>query len=177
MLVDRTRGGERVRLARTDAIPYRDVFDLPADEIAGVDIRVEVDGLPSTADALTVTVGVAGVSARCRVTRYGDEIYVDDGLHSSAWMVMPRFADHSGDAAGHGAVTQVPGTITSVQVAVGDVVTEGMTLVVLEAMKMEHRIVADIDGVIARVLVEVGQSVDAHTLVVEFDDPAAEVHT
>ncbi len=35
---------------------------------------------------------------------------------------------------------------------------------------MEHRIVADVDGVVARVLVELGQSVDAHTLVVEFEE-------
>jgi propionyl-CoA carboxylase alpha chain len=64
----------------------------------------------------------------------------------------------------------MPGTITIIEVAAGDTVVEGQTLVVLEAMKMEHRIAAEADGVIARVLVEVGQSVDAHALVVEFAD-------
>ena len=54
--------------------------------------------------------------------------------------------------------------------AAGDTVTAGQVLVLLEAMKMEHRILADVDGIVARVLVEVGQSVDAHTLVVEFDE-------
>ena len=64
----------------------------------------------------------------------------------------------------------MPGTITVVAVAAGDTVVEGQLLVVLEAMKMEHRIVANVDGVVERVLVEVGQSVAAHAVVVEFTD-------
>ena len=42
-----------------------------------------------------------------------------------------------------------PGTVTAVRVAAGDAVAAGQTLVVLEAMKMEHRISADVDGVVA----------------------------
>ncbi|MBI1350686.1 MAG: biotin/lipoyl-binding protein [Actinomycetales bacterium] len=109
------------------------------------------------------------ITARCRVTRYGDEAFVDDGLVSTAWRVLPRFADPTAEGTAHGAVTPVPGTITAVLVSVGDEVTAGQPLVILEAMKMEHRITADTDGVVARVLVEVGRSVDAHALVVEVD--------
>ena len=47
-------------------------------------------------------------------------------------------------------------------------VEAGQTLVVLEAMKMEHRIVADTDGVVDEVLVSPGQSVDAHQVLVTF---------
>jgi propionyl-CoA carboxylase alpha chain len=36
---------------------------------------------------------------------------------------------------------------------------------VLEAMKMEHRITADADGIVSEVLVVPGQSVDAHQVV------------
>ena len=116
---------------------------------------------------------VDGVSARCRVTRYDDHVFVDDGVVSTAWRLLPRFPDHSVDATARGAVTPVPGTITAVEVTAGDVVVAGQVLVVLEAMKMEHRIRADADGVVAEVLVEVGQSVDAHALVVEIDPAAA----
>ena len=174
VLVDRRRAGDRVRLAHTDDLPHRAVFALPAQEVPGADVRIQAAGPADDPDRVTVTVGVGGVSARCTVTRYGSEAYVDDGLLSSAWTILPRFADHSGDAAGHGAVTPMPGTITAIEVAVGDGVSEGETLVVLEAMKMEHRIIADADGVVARVLVELGQSVDAHALVVEFEDPTVE---
>jgi biotin carboxyl carrier protein len=60
----------------------------------------------------------------------------------------------------------VPGTVTHVAVAVGDAVEAGTALVVLEAMKMEHTIRADEDGVVAEIHVSVGQSIDAHTVVV-----------
>ena len=59
----------------------------------------------------------------------------------------------------------MPGTITVVEVAAGDRVTAGQTLVVLEAMKMEHRITADTDAIVSEVLVVSGESVDAHTVV------------
>ncbi len=59
----------------------------------------------------------------------------------------------------------MPGTVTHVAVAVGDVVEAGAALVVLEAMKMEHTIRADADGVVTEIHVGVGQSVDAHTVV------------
>ena len=165
VLVDRHRDHDRIRLARTTDVPYGGVYAVEADEIFGARARVERAG----GDVIAI-VEVDGVAARCRVTRYGNEVFVDDGIHSSAWIVEPRFADHSGDALGHGAVTPVPGTITVVAVAAGDTVVEGQLLVVLEAMKMEHRIVANVDGVVERVLVEVGQSVDAHAVVVEFTD-------
>ena len=152
-------------LARTPEIPYAGVFALAYEPLDGVDVSVA-----TLADGTTcVTATVEGVSARCRVDRHGDEVFVDDGVHSSAWSVAPRFADHSADASGHGAVTPVPGTITAVHAAAGDAVRAGDVLVVLEAMKMEHSIRADVDGVVLRVLVEVGQSVDAHALVVELE--------
>jgi propionyl-CoA carboxylase alpha chain len=119
---------------------------------------------------VVVDVTVDGVTAHCRVARYGDELFVDDGLASTVWELEPRFPDHSAEAGGHGAVTPVPGTVTAVHVRDGDVVETGQVLVVLEAMKMEHRIAAEAEGTVARVLVEVGQSVDAHALVVEFAD-------
>jgi propionyl-CoA carboxylase alpha chain len=160
---------ESVRLARTDATPYGGVFAAEADVLADVHVQVQTHGC----DVASARVDVDGVSARCDVSRYGRDVFVDDGLYSSAWVVEPRFADHSLDAAGHGPATTVPGTITAVQVAAGQAVIAGDVLVILEAMKMEHSIKSDVDGVIERVLVEVGQSVDAHTVVVEFVETQA----
>ncbi len=169
MLVDDRRAGTSVHMASTEAVPFADVFALASERLEGADFDIV-----SVAGAeVTVRSTVGGVEAACTVARYGDAVYVDDGIHSSAWLLMPRFPDHSGEAAGHGAVTPVPGTITAVLVAAGDVVTAGQPLVVLEAMKMEHRVAAEADGVVRAVLVEVGQPVDAHALVVEFEDEPA----
>ncbi len=55
--------------------------------------------------------------------------------------------------------TPMPGRIVSVAVAVGDMVTTGQVLVVLEAMKMEHSLVAAATGRVAELFVAVGDQV------------------
>jgi acetyl/propionyl-CoA carboxylase alpha subunit len=81
----------------------------------------------------------------------------------------PRFPDPAlGVSAGH-PLAPVPGTVVAVLVAPGAVVAAGDTLVVLEAMKMEHRIVADGDGVVGDVLVAAGDTVDAHAVLLTFE--------
>jgi 3-methylcrotonyl-CoA carboxylase alpha subunit len=63
----------------------------------------------------------------------------------------------------------LPGIVTRVLVAVGDVVARGQTLVVVEAMKMEHSVTAPADGVVAALHVAPGDRVaeGAELLVVE----------
>jgi len=66
-------------------------------------------------------------------------------------------------AAGGGNVVASPmqATVVKVEVAPGDVVIKGQTVVVLEAMKMEQAIAAPRDGVVAKVSAEVGTTVKA----------------
>ena len=54
----------------------------------------------------------------------------------------------------------MPGTIADVKVAVGDTVTKGQVLVLLEAMKMENEIMAPADGKVTAVLANKGASVN-----------------
>jgi len=143
------------------------VLDGGADPFADEPRDLGDVGVRGADDAVDITLG--GIQARCRVTRYGDLICVDDPLWSTQWREQPRFADREADAGARGPSTPVPGTVTVVDVKAGDRVTAGQTLVVLEAMKMEHRITADSDGVVIEVLVEPGQAVDAHAIVVVLD--------
>ncbi len=53
----------------------------------------------------------------------------------------------------------LPGVILDIKVAVGDTVTQGQTLVVLEAMKMENNIDAVFSGVVQSIKVKCGDSV------------------
>jgi biotin carboxyl carrier protein len=53
----------------------------------------------------------------------------------------------------------LPGVITSIEVAVGDEVKAGQTVLVLEAMKMANNIEAEKDGKVTAILVKPGQSV------------------
>ena len=52
----------------------------------------------------------------------------------------------------------LPGTVVAVEASSGDAVSAGDGLVTIEAMKMEHRLTAPMDGV-ARISVDVGETV------------------
>lgn len=60
----------------------------------------------------------------------------------------------------------MPGTILDVKVAVGDSVTSGQILCILEAMKMENEIVAPQDGTVASVAISKSDSVEAGQVII-----------
>ena len=62
-------------------------------------------------------------------------------------------------AAGEKLNAPMPGTILNVLVKVGDTVTEGQNLMVLEAMKMENEMLAPKAGKVVQIAVTKGQSV------------------
>ncbi|HEY4458135.1 MAG TPA: acetyl/propionyl/methylcrotonyl-CoA carboxylase subunit alpha [Pseudonocardiaceae bacterium] len=63
-------------------------------------------------------------------------------------------------AATGGPITSpMPGTVLDVRVHAGERVSAGQALLVVEAMKMEHTITAQIDGIVAELPVRVGQQV------------------
>ena len=61
------------------------------------------------------------------------------------------------------------GTVISLATAVGDAVTTGQVLLVLEAMKMENSIAADVDGRVVAIAVEVGDVVASGEVLVEIE--------
>src|SRR5205823_7539491 len=71
-------------------------------------------------------------------------------------------------------VAPMPGSVVSVEVSVGDSVRKGQTLVVLEAMKMEHPIGSPDDGVVHDVKVSAGEQVERGALLVVVVDGAAD---
>ena len=61
----------------------------------------------------------------------------------------------------------ITGTVWKIEVAVGDQVTEGDTVAILESMKMEMPVEAEDEGTVTQILVEEGQAVnEGDTLVV-----------
>ncbi|MBR4111796.1 MAG: acetyl-CoA carboxylase biotin carboxyl carrier protein subunit [Ruminiclostridium sp.] len=59
----------------------------------------------------------------------------------------------------------MPGTVMDVKLKVGDKVTNGTPIVIIEAMKMENEIPATCDGTIASINVNKGDSVNTGTLI------------
>ena len=74
------------------------------------------------------------------------------------------------EARGGGVEAPMPGRVMRVAVEAGQAVVAGDLLAVLEAMKMEHRLVAARDGVVGEVLVRVGDQVQAGALMVRLED-------
>jgi len=72
-----------------------------------------------------------------------------------------------GAAVGDGAIlAPMPGKVTSVEVAAGDAVTKGQRLLTLEAMKMEHGLLAPFDGVVAELNTAAGAQVQVDAVLV-----------
>jgi len=97
----------------------------------------------------------------------GDEVIVDlDAL-------TVRFSDRTyappaTAAAGSDGKLRAPmdGRIVAIKVAAGDSVTRGQTLIVLEAMKIQHQLKAALDAKIESVAVQEGQQVSNRTVLV-----------
>ena len=66
-----------------------------------------------------------------------------------------------------GIEAHITGTIWKIEVAVGDTVEEGDTVVILESMKMEMPVEAEDEGTVKEILVAEGQAVsEGDTLIV-----------
>ena len=82
--------------------------------------------------------------------------------------------DYSRGAGGSGALTittPMPGKVVKMSCEVGDTVTKGQALLILEAMKMEHVIKAPEDGMIVdRLPFSVGEQVDDGSILVAFKE-------
>ncbi|NUP01125.1 MAG: biotin/lipoyl-binding protein [Nonomuraea sp.] len=104
-----------------------------------------------------------GVRRPYLVARYDgdDRVYVDSPAGSAGLTPVPRLPEPVEQVAPGSLLAPMPGSVLRVEVAEGDTVTGGQPVLVLEAMKMEHRIAAPADGVVSAVHVEKGQQVEA----------------
>ncbi|MEV0676214.1 biotin carboxylase N-terminal domain-containing protein [Actinosynnema sp. NPDC050436] len=104
-----------------------------------------------------VVLELEGVRRVLRVAVHGD-LVVADGL---ALRLLPRFPEPAAKVAEGATTALMPGTVVRVSARPGEAVEAGAELLVLEAMKMEHRVLASTGGVVAEVLVAQGDQVDA----------------
>ncbi|WP_371749065.1 biotin carboxylase N-terminal domain-containing protein [Streptomyces sp. NBC_00280] len=114
------------------------------------------------ADASLVVLEVAGVRRKFEVTRYGDEIHVNN----TTLTALPRFPDPTAQHAPGSLLAPMPGTVVRVAegLAPGAPVQAGQPLLWLEAMKMEHKIAAPATGTLTALHAVTGQQVEVGTL-------------
>jgi propionyl-CoA carboxylase alpha chain len=117
----------------------------------------------------SIDLAVDGHRLTVAVTTDGDRIHTHSTLGSLTLVQTPRFpAAVAADVAG-GLHAPMPGSVVSVAVAEGQEVAQGDLLLVLEAMKMEHRITAPVDGTVTQLRVAAGDQVAADDLLAVLD--------
>ena len=144
--------GERVRASLDRA---RTGWDARGD----VDATFHVD---CRANAIVLQLGDRTLQADFAFAHGIGRLTFEGRAYDVAFSAPPDAASdqHSAAAAGSGTVTSpMPGKIVSVNVAPGDSVAPRALLVVLEAMKMEHRIEAPLAGTVEDVRVKPGDVV------------------
>ncbi|MCU1504918.1 MAG: accA [Ilumatobacteraceae bacterium] len=150
---------QRATYANVD-VAYRLRRDGLAVEVAGQ----TVDAVLWSATPTAVDLTVDGVRRTVHVHRVGAVVYVDDASGSSRLVEQERYPVPTESLAPGSLVATMPGSVVRVLGKVGDPVRAGDALVVIEAMKMEHRIASSTSGTLAELFVAVGDQVETGTV-------------
>lgn len=143
-------GGERYRVSGGSQSAVVELFS-----VDGVLAHVGVDGTQHVARFLPAGGGRLYLSIEGRSALYSDLI---------------RLAGAAAETGGGGRVTApMHGKLLEVLVAPGDAVRKGQRLAVLEAMKMQHEILAEADGTVKEVMAVAGAQVPADELLIEIE--------
>jgi 3-methylcrotonyl-CoA carboxylase alpha subunit len=119
-------------------------------------IPLTVDGSATTVDLVEPIIG----NAELHRSRYGDVwTRLEEGFvhrYEIGWPSVYGGSDSHADGA---ILAPMPGKVTSVEVSQGEKVVKGQRLLTLEAMKMEHGLVAPFDGVVTELNAKAGAQV------------------
>ena len=127
--------------------------------------------IDATQERVAIRTGDERYGGKARVDATGVEVDYEGNAYRFDFVAPPLVGAGHAHGAGHAdtIVSPMPGTIVKVAVRPGDAVGERDLLVVLEAMKMEHRIEATRDGVVRAVNVAPGAIVRSGATLVELE--------
>lgn len=150
--------------------PQRTVFEEATVEWYGayaVDGHTVVDAGPDS-----VTLETDGVRTTYTIAVNGAAVDVDSPRGHVRLTRVPRFVDPAEQVASGSLLAPMPGTVVSVAVEPGQAVTAGQTVLVLEAMKMQHTVKAPTDGVVTQIDVKAGAQVAAGEVLAVVEETA-----
>lgn len=124
------------------------------------------------AGRVRMRIRLAGRDHTGDVLRLGENLTVYVDGETQALRLHDAVAHAQDDAVDHGGslTAPMPGKIISVSVKAGDAVRSGDTLLVMEAMKMEHTICAPKDGVVTEVFYQPGDQVADGALLIAISE-------
>ena len=127
-------------------------YEVEIEEMEGNIAKVSVNGIPFEVE-LKQPINPAKAITRPKV------VAPAPAAAAPAAPVAPVARPAAPAGAGSPVKAPLPGTISSINVKVGDKVNVGDTVVVLEAMKMQNNIEAENSGTVTSILVNQGDSV------------------
>ena len=164
------QGGEESCTVRLWPMAGDSAFEVEVNRGDGLGDRVSAAARAEVeAGALRVTIDGHGFVAH--VIRHDDAVHVY--MAGRSWtlsLIDPlRAVKPSRDEHGAGLRAPMPGKLIALLVAVGAKVVKGTPLLVMEAMKMEHTIVAPADGTVVSFRYDIGDQVNADAELLDFD--------
>ncbi|HQR69678.1 MAG TPA: acetyl/propionyl/methylcrotonyl-CoA carboxylase subunit alpha [Burkholderiaceae bacterium] len=133
---------------------------------AGADAALSV----ARAEGTRLAIAFGGRSLVADVVRQGDELHVFTRGRHRVLALVDIIAQSGEHEAGGGRLTApMPGKVIALATHAGARVSRGTPLLVMEAMKMEHTIIAPADGVVGELLYAVGDQVAEGAELVRFE--------
>ena len=104
-----------------------------------------------------------------KVTQDHDNVVIHGPWGDVLFKILPRFTLPGSEQQAGGLVAPMPGKVIDLKVKVGSKVKKGDTLVILEAMKMEHQVKASEDGKVTKVLIKKDDQLENGALLMVVD--------
>jgi geranyl-CoA carboxylase alpha subunit len=143
---------------------------LRAGEFSGEVNGEPVEGFLAELEPGLLEVDTGAGTVQVHFVQDGRRIWVHCRGQAWAFEQVATVRQGEPEAASDQLLSPITGKLVELRVSVGDSVVKGDTLAVLEAMKMEHRLHAPRDGIIAQITsTEPGGQVRERELVVELE--------
>ena len=123
-------------------------------EVMGINCKIHA------VDESGIDIEVGSHRFFAQVTRADDQILINMPFGDLDAVIVPRFIEPGNEVPEGGLVAPMPGKVIEVKVKKGDKVKAGDTLIIIEAMKMEHSIKATENGKVTKLMVSLNQQVD-----------------
>ena len=114
-----------------------------------------------------IDVEISDVRYRSKITMDNNLLLVQTHKGNLLFKILPKFNISQEEAIKGGLTAPMPGKVVEIKIKKGSNIKKGDTLVILEAMKMEHKVLAPDNGKIKEVLIKENDQVEnGQTLVV-----------
>ena len=149
--------------------------------LGSVSVHSKIQGLEKGAEAVTVNAlelhnindnrayySRDGVKQSCWFKTFENSIYLATARGDMRFNDLSQQVSAGSNQVGSGKLQAVmDGVIVDIKLAIGDKVTKGDVVVIMEAMKMEHPIKANTDGIIESINISAGDQVKSKQLLAQ----------